>query len=169
MLSCKCICREVILKGKTQYSWPPCTNEFKSSHFYIENIFSFFTKQATLLRRSTVLSLSISKYSLVLPMLYQVHCPTKNGFLWQISPLDLPTWLFSSKLYFKMQNAQNTLHFLCNLKMDPITKRARLQYARKVCQWKKAVAYCTHLIVMRKMKCCECSSRGHLHNTSFSS
>jgi len=42
--------RETLLKGKSQYSWPPCTNWFRSAPF---------TTQATLMRRSTVLSLSL--------------------------------------------------------------------------------------------------------------
>jgi len=51
--------REVLLKGKSQYGWPPCINQFRSAPFYIENIINLFynTKQATLMRRSTVLSL----------------------------------------------------------------------------------------------------------------
>ena len=30
--------REALLKGKVQYSWPLCTNLFRSAPFYIENI-----------------------------------------------------------------------------------------------------------------------------------
>jgi hypothetical protein len=30
--------REVLLKGKAQYGWPPSTNQFRSAPFYIENI-----------------------------------------------------------------------------------------------------------------------------------
>ncbi len=51
--------REVLLKGKAQYSWPPCTNQFRSQPFHIENISYFFTKQTTLMRRSIVLSLPL--------------------------------------------------------------------------------------------------------------
>jgi hypothetical protein len=29
---------ETLLKGKAQYSWPPCTNLFRSAPLYIENI-----------------------------------------------------------------------------------------------------------------------------------
>ncbi len=47
-------------KGKAQYSWPPCTNQLRSTPLYIENIICLsLTKQATLMRRSTVLSLPI--------------------------------------------------------------------------------------------------------------
>jgi hypothetical protein len=38
--------REHKLKGKEQYSWPPCTNLFRSVPFDIANIIYFFTKQA---------------------------------------------------------------------------------------------------------------------------
>jgi hypothetical protein len=48
--------REVWQKGKAQYRWPHCSN-FRSAPFYIENITKVFSKQASLLRRSTVLSL----------------------------------------------------------------------------------------------------------------
>ncbi len=54
---CKRPCRKALLKGKAQYSWPPCTNLFRSAPFYIKILFPFFTKQATLMRRSIVLSL----------------------------------------------------------------------------------------------------------------
>ncbi len=46
--------REPLLKGKAQYNWPPCTNYFQSAAFDNANIFYFFVKQATLVRRSTV-------------------------------------------------------------------------------------------------------------------
>ncbi len=51
--------RETLLKGKAQYSWPPCTNLFR-----LVFIIYFLTKQATLKRRSTVLSLP---FQLVFP------------------------------------------------------------------------------------------------------
>ncbi len=46
------ITREVLLKGKAHYSWPLCTNQFRSAPIY-----DFFTKQVTSMRRSTVLTL----------------------------------------------------------------------------------------------------------------
>ncbi len=46
----------MLTKGKFQYSWPPCTYWFRSATFDITNIIYFFTKQATLIRRPTVLS-----------------------------------------------------------------------------------------------------------------
>ncbi len=49
--------REVLQRGKAQYSWPPSINQFSTAHFYIENIISLFTKQATSMRRLTVLSI----------------------------------------------------------------------------------------------------------------
>jgi hypothetical protein len=61
---------EVLLSGKTQYSWPPCPN-FGSAQFYIKSfIFHSFTKQATSTRRSTVLSLP---FQLVFPALINVN------------------------------------------------------------------------------------------------
>jgi hypothetical protein len=36
--------REVLLKGKAQYGWPPCTNQSISAPFYIENIINLFYK-----------------------------------------------------------------------------------------------------------------------------
>ncbi len=51
--------REPLLKGMAQYSSPPCTNWFKSAAFDIANIIYFLTKQDTLMRWSTVLSLPL--------------------------------------------------------------------------------------------------------------
>jgi len=45
------------MKGKAKYSWPPCTKKFESAAFEIENIIYFLTKWASLMSRSTVLSL----------------------------------------------------------------------------------------------------------------
>ncbi len=42
------ITKEVLLKGKAQYSWPPCTNQFWSSPFYIENIINLSYKTSYL-------------------------------------------------------------------------------------------------------------------------
>ncbi len=55
--SIKTISREVLLKGKAHHSWPPCTNLFRWAPLYIQNIILLFYKTATLMRRSTVLSL----------------------------------------------------------------------------------------------------------------
>ncbi len=52
-----CSSTEVFLNRISLYSLPPCTNQIRSAPFYIENIIHFFTKQAILMRRSTVLSL----------------------------------------------------------------------------------------------------------------
>jgi hypothetical protein len=51
--------RETLLKGKVQYSWPPYTTYFRSAAFDVANITYFFTKQASLMRRSTLLSLPL--------------------------------------------------------------------------------------------------------------
>ncbi len=39
---------EVLLRGKAQYSWPPCTNQFRSAPFYIENVMDLFYKTSYL-------------------------------------------------------------------------------------------------------------------------
>ncbi len=52
--------RDFITEGKAQYHWPPCSNLFRSVTFSIENSdYLPFTKQATLMRRPTVLSLPL--------------------------------------------------------------------------------------------------------------
>jgi hypothetical protein len=51
--------REDVLKGKAKYGWSLCTNLSVSAAFDNENIISFFAKQGTLMRRSTVLDLSL--------------------------------------------------------------------------------------------------------------
>ncbi len=56
---CESMAKEAFSKGKAQYSWPPCINYFGSAHFYIKMSFTFFTKQAKLIRRSTVQSLPL--------------------------------------------------------------------------------------------------------------
>jgi hypothetical protein len=54
--SCSHLIMEALLKGKAQYSSPPCTTLLKSSALNIANIIYSFTKQVTLTRRSTVFS-----------------------------------------------------------------------------------------------------------------
>ncbi len=51
--------REPLLKRKDQYIRPPCTNKFRSAAFENGNNIYYFTKQATLMRRSTVPSLPL--------------------------------------------------------------------------------------------------------------
>jgi len=51
--------RESLLKGKSRYSWPPCTNKFWSDAFDIVKSTYFFTNQAPFVRASTVVSLSL--------------------------------------------------------------------------------------------------------------
>jgi hypothetical protein len=55
---------EPLLKGKTQYWWPPCTNYLDQLLLVLQTLFTFFKKQATLIRRSAVLSLP---FQLVFP------------------------------------------------------------------------------------------------------
>ncbi len=50
-------CPNQAMKGKDQYSWPPCTSIRSAALDIIAQIIFFFTKQVTLMRRSTVLSL----------------------------------------------------------------------------------------------------------------
>ncbi len=62
--------------GKAQYSWPPSPDKLRSAAFDNANIVYFFTKQATIMRRSTVLSLPLQIVfpgiiKLCLPYLYQ--------------------------------------------------------------------------------------------------
>jgi len=40
--------RKPLQKGKVHYSWPPCTNLFRSAPFYIENIIYIFNKTSYL-------------------------------------------------------------------------------------------------------------------------
>ncbi len=70
--------REALLKWKAQYSWPPCTNQFRSTAFDHSNIIYFFTKQASSMRRSTVLSRPIH---LVFPVLSDFQ---KVGWSWRV-------------------------------------------------------------------------------------
>ncbi len=51
--------REPLLKGKAQYSWPPYINLLRSAVFYWKYYLPFFTKQVTLVRRSTVLRIPL--------------------------------------------------------------------------------------------------------------
>ncbi len=44
----RCYIMEVLLKGKAEYSWPPCTNLFRLDPFYIENIIYLFYKTSYL-------------------------------------------------------------------------------------------------------------------------
>jgi hypothetical protein len=59
-------------RGRLSTVWPPCTNQFRSAPFDIENIIYFLTKNAALLRRSTVLSLPLQ---LVFPGTVQLPWP----------------------------------------------------------------------------------------------
>ncbi len=51
--------KELLLKGKAQYTWPPYTNYLRTATFDNAKIIYFFTKQGTLMRRATALSLSV--------------------------------------------------------------------------------------------------------------
>ncbi len=55
-----CVTRELLLKGNSQYNWPPCTNKFRSLCFILSILFTFCTKQVTLMRRLIVLYLPCS-------------------------------------------------------------------------------------------------------------
>ncbi len=49
--------RETLLIGQAQYTWHPYTNQGRSANLDSANVICFFTKQANLLRRITVLNL----------------------------------------------------------------------------------------------------------------
>jgi hypothetical protein len=51
--------RDPLLKGRGQYSRPSCTKQFISAPLYIENVIQLCHKQATLMRSSMVLRLSL--------------------------------------------------------------------------------------------------------------
>jgi hypothetical protein len=83
--------REALLKGKAQYTQPPCTNRFGSATFDNANIIVYFnTKQASLKRSSIVLSLYVK---LVFPTpgnFTQPACPLNDGTYWHLShPITL--------------------------------------------------------------------------------
>jgi hypothetical protein len=40
--------KETLLKGKAQYTWPPCANLLTSAPFYIENMINIFNKTSYL-------------------------------------------------------------------------------------------------------------------------
>jgi hypothetical protein len=57
--------KEALLKGKAQRSQPPCPNQFRSAHFYIESIIYPFYKTVYLKEEVNCTELfSLSKYSL---------------------------------------------------------------------------------------------------------
>ncbi len=58
--------RDIYFKGKVQYQLPPCDN-LNQLLFILKILFIYFTKQATLMRRATVLSLPFCQFSMVLP------------------------------------------------------------------------------------------------------
>jgi hypothetical protein len=51
--------RDTLLKGQAQYNIPSCSNRFRPAAFDNANIINYFIKPVTLIRRSTVLSLSL--------------------------------------------------------------------------------------------------------------
>ena len=50
---------EAYLKGKAQYGWPPFITSLDQALFILNMLFTYITKQAILMWRSTVLSLSL--------------------------------------------------------------------------------------------------------------
>ncbi len=90
--------------------------------------------------------------------------------------------------------ALGTLNFLQNLQMGQINKKCNISQGRKIMPMTNTLAYLSHLYeecqislgrkvlpvtntqtylshlcVTKNMKCCEYSSRDHIHNNSFSS
>jgi len=51
---------EAYLKGKAQYGWPPFITSLDQALFILNMLFTYVTKQATLMWRSTVLSFPLS-------------------------------------------------------------------------------------------------------------
>ncbi len=47
------------MKGRVQYNWSPYFNQFVLAAYQISNIIDNFTKEATVIRRSPVLSLPL--------------------------------------------------------------------------------------------------------------
>jgi hypothetical protein len=64
------VIREPLLKWKAQNNWPSCANRFRSAAFGSTNFIYFIKKQATLVRRSTILSLPLQ---LVFPAVIYVY------------------------------------------------------------------------------------------------
>ncbi len=77
--------------------------------------------------------------------------------------------LFGTFLSYEESKVLWTLHFLCNLWMEP-NKLECLSLARLSRLPLSTLAYRVHSLVCKKIKCCESSSAsGHIHNISFSS
>ncbi len=70
---------------KIAYIWPHCTNLSIPPAFVISNIIYFFTKQVSLMRRSTVLSLS---HSVSVPCFHLHFLPLINLFK-MVRPKDM--------------------------------------------------------------------------------
>ncbi len=87
--------KHFLLKGKTQYSWPPCTNQFRLAALDIGKIIYIFTKQATLTRRSTVLSFPLQLVFPALAFSAGLFMTTKKVLHdWpQSSPPPPPVWV----------------------------------------------------------------------------
>ncbi len=84
----------------------PCTNQFSLSPLHVENIFTFFAKQATLMRRSTVHSLP--------PKLV---FPGKWGYLCHVYfCLCIHSFIHSFILLKGARNNQFNIHVYTNFK-----------------------------------------------------
>ncbi len=85
----KSFCNKLPLqKKKAEYTWPSCFKQLRSVTFDIAIIICFFTKQATLMSRSTVPSLPLR-----LVFLEKLHIPSKQ--LGPILKLVVKAWAHS--------------------------------------------------------------------------
>jgi hypothetical protein len=89
---------ETLLKGKAQYSWPPCTNLFRPAPFYIENIIYIINKTSNLNEEVNRTELPLSQYSLILPKIFSQFDP-KLLQPWNERPRFSTTHLQSSYDY----------------------------------------------------------------------
>ncbi len=64
---------EVLLMGKAQYSWPPCTNKLILIAFYNENIFTFLQNKRYLNEEVNCIEPSP-----------QVSIPCTNWYFWRM-------------------------------------------------------------------------------------
>ncbi len=94
--------REALLKGKAQYHWLPCNNQLRSAEFILKILLTFVTKQANLLRGSTVLCFPppVSYYLLCLTTRKTYKGQARESLLKGKDQNSWPSMLTSSELLF---------------------------------------------------------------------
>ncbi len=76
--------KKVLLKGKAQYSWPPCSNRFRSAPFYIEDIINLLYKTSFLNKEVNCTES---------PPLVSIPCASfQVNIRWPRSEIDLTIW-----------------------------------------------------------------------------